>query len=220
MAPGVVRAASCGCGTLGAAPAWRAAAFDDATFPLADTRTLHGFHAVTARLRQRPDSVQTLYVASGRVDARTRDLIARAELAQCPVHVADEARLREIAGTDRHQGVVAIVIGVGCARDARRCPRHARGAGAPARARRRHRSAQPGRLPAQCRRVRRARRHRAQGSRRRRQRDGRQGRERCRRHGPGDHRDQPRARRCGSCKERASGSSAPTPAARACSPPT
>jgi 23S rRNA (guanosine2251-2'-O)-methyltransferase len=64
---------------------------------------------VTARLRQRPDSVQTLYVASGRVDARTRDLIARAELAQCPVHVADEARLREIAGTDHHQGVVAIV---------------------------------------------------------------------------------------------------------------
>jgi 23S rRNA (guanosine2251-2'-O)-methyltransferase len=64
---------------------------------------------VTARLRQRPDSVQSLYVASGRSDARTRDLIARAELAQCPVHSADETRLREIAGTDRHQGVVAIV---------------------------------------------------------------------------------------------------------------
>jgi 23S rRNA (guanosine2251-2'-O)-methyltransferase len=64
---------------------------------------------VTARLRQRPDSVQSLYVASGRHDARTRDLIARAELAQCPVHSADESRLREIAGTDRHQGIVAIV---------------------------------------------------------------------------------------------------------------
>jgi 23S rRNA (guanosine2251-2'-O)-methyltransferase len=60
-------------------------------------------------LRQRPDSVQSLYVASGRHDARTRDLIARAELAQCPVHSADESRLREIAGTDRHQGIVAIV---------------------------------------------------------------------------------------------------------------
>jgi len=64
---------------------------------------------VTARLRQRPDSVQSLHVASGRTDARTRDLIARAELAQCPVHAADDARLTEIAGTDRHQGVVAIV---------------------------------------------------------------------------------------------------------------
>ncbi len=64
---------------------------------------------MTARLRQRPDSVQSLYVASGRHDARTRDLIARAELAQCPVHSADETRLREIAGTDRHQGIVAIV---------------------------------------------------------------------------------------------------------------
>ena len=74
-----------------------------------DTRTLHGFHAVTARLRQRPESVRSLYVASGRSDARTRDLVSRAELAQCPVHMADESRLREIAGTDRHQGVVAIV---------------------------------------------------------------------------------------------------------------
>ncbi len=73
------------------------------------TRTLHGFHAVTARLRQRPESLQALYVASARADARTRELIARAELAQCPVHTADESRLREIAGTDRHQGVVAIV---------------------------------------------------------------------------------------------------------------
>jgi 23S rRNA (guanosine2251-2'-O)-methyltransferase len=76
---------------------------------LADTRTLHGFHAVTARLRQRPESVQSVYIASGRSDARTRDLVERAELAKCPVHLADDSRLRDIAGTDRHQGVVAIV---------------------------------------------------------------------------------------------------------------
>lgn len=74
-----------------------------------DNRTLHGFHAVTARLRQRPESVRALYVAAGRADVRTRDLVARAGLAQCPVHTVDESRLRDIAGTDRHQGIVAIV---------------------------------------------------------------------------------------------------------------
>ena len=73
------------------------------------TRSLHGFHAVTARLRQQPDSIRELYVAAGRHDVRLRDLIARAEAARCPVHAVPDERLREIAGTDRHQGVVAIV---------------------------------------------------------------------------------------------------------------
>jgi len=73
------------------------------------TRTLHGFHAVTARLRQRPDSIRALYVASARSDARTRDLLARAKQAGCAIEAADDARLTAIAGTDRHQGIVAIV---------------------------------------------------------------------------------------------------------------
>ncbi len=38
-----------------------------------------------------------------------RDIVTRAEAAHCPVHAAADERLREIAGTDRHQGVVAIV---------------------------------------------------------------------------------------------------------------
>jgi len=60
-------------------------------------------------LRQQPDSIRELYVAAGRHDVRLRDLIARAEAARCPVHAVPDERLREIAGTDRHQGVVAIV---------------------------------------------------------------------------------------------------------------
>ena len=74
-----------------------------------DTRTLHGFHAVTARLRQRPESVRAIYLASGRHDPRARDLAARAEAAGCPVHVADEARLAQLGAGAPHQGVVAIV---------------------------------------------------------------------------------------------------------------
>jgi 23S rRNA (guanosine2251-2'-O)-methyltransferase len=73
------------------------------------TRSLYGFHAVTARLRQRPECVRALYVAATRRDARMRDLVARAEAAGCPVHMTDDEGLLRIAGTDRHQGVAAIV---------------------------------------------------------------------------------------------------------------
>ncbi len=38
-----------------------------------------------------------------------RELLSRAASARRPVHTADGARLRDLAGTDRHQGVVAIV---------------------------------------------------------------------------------------------------------------
>ena len=76
---------------------------------MAATRTLFGFHAVTARLRQRPDSIKSLYVAAGRHDARSRELAARATAAGVAMHVADDARLADLAGNGRHQGVVAIV---------------------------------------------------------------------------------------------------------------
>jgi 23S rRNA (guanosine2251-2'-O)-methyltransferase len=76
---------------------------------MTDTRTLHGFHAVIARLRQRPESVRAVYVASVRQDARARDLLARAQAAGCEVHSVDDDRLTKIADTAQHQGVVAIV---------------------------------------------------------------------------------------------------------------
>jgi 23S rRNA (guanosine2251-2'-O)-methyltransferase len=76
-----------------------------------DTRSLFGFHAVTARLRQRPESVRALHVAAARRDVRMRDLISRAEAARCPIHATDDGQLTQLAGTDRHQGVVAIVDG-------------------------------------------------------------------------------------------------------------
>ncbi len=73
------------------------------------TRTLHGFHAVTARLRLRPESVREVYVADVRSDARARELLAQAKAAGCVVRSADDVRLTALAGTARHQGVVAIV---------------------------------------------------------------------------------------------------------------
>jgi len=73
------------------------------------TRTLIGFHAVISRLRQRADSVESVYVDAARQDARMRDLASRASSARVAVHAVDAARLAALAGNASHQGVVAIV---------------------------------------------------------------------------------------------------------------
>jgi 23S rRNA (guanosine2251-2'-O)-methyltransferase len=76
---------------------------------MAATRMLFGFHAVTARLRAHAGSMQALYVAGARHDARMRDLVARATTAGVAVHTADDARLAQLVGHHQHQGVIAIV---------------------------------------------------------------------------------------------------------------
>jgi 23S rRNA (guanosine2251-2'-O)-methyltransferase len=76
---------------------------------LPDTRHLVGFHAVTSRLRSRPESVRSIYVAAARRDSRMRELVARAEASRCEVHIVDDERLAKLAGNSSHQGVVAIV---------------------------------------------------------------------------------------------------------------
>ncbi|HEY7787838.1 MAG TPA: 23S rRNA (guanosine(2251)-2'-O)-methyltransferase RlmB [Casimicrobiaceae bacterium] len=76
---------------------------------MAATRPLFGFHAVTARLRQRAESIEALYVDAARQDARMRDLTSRAQAAGVAVHAVDAARLSALSGGGAHQGVVAIV---------------------------------------------------------------------------------------------------------------
>ncbi len=78
---------------------------------MTDTRQLFGFHAVIARLRAQPQSVRSLYVGNARHDRRMRELIERAEIAGVTVHAVDDARLAALAGNDKHQGVVAVVVG-------------------------------------------------------------------------------------------------------------
>ena len=53
--------------------------------------------------------MRALYVTDAKQGPRVRDLLARAASSRCPVHMADGQRLRDLAGTDHHQGVVAIV---------------------------------------------------------------------------------------------------------------
>jgi 23S rRNA (guanosine2251-2'-O)-methyltransferase len=74
-----------------------------------ETRLIHGFHAVTAKLRHAPDDLRELLVAEGRQDGRMRELLKQAEARGVRVIVADAKRLDGMAGGAHHQGVVARV---------------------------------------------------------------------------------------------------------------
>ncbi len=70
---------------------------------------LYGFHSVTARLRQAPDSIKTLYVDRDRDDPRSRDLQKLAGQHGLAITRVDGARLDRMCAGRRHQGVVAMV---------------------------------------------------------------------------------------------------------------
>jgi 23S rRNA (guanosine2251-2'-O)-methyltransferase len=73
------------------------------------TKVLFGFHAVTVRLKTAPDSITEIHVDATRRDARMRQFVERAHAAEAKVVDSDSERLDALAGTPRHQGVVARV---------------------------------------------------------------------------------------------------------------
>jgi len=83
-----------------------------------EQQILVGFHAVIARIRQAPDSLKTVYYDVSRRDRRMKEFI---EITQQTigrkVHQADSERLRQLAGHDRHQGVVAFAEPASLARN-------------------------------------------------------------------------------------------------------
>ena len=70
-------------------------------------KTLTGFHAVTSRLRQKPESVREIYVDVARKDQRAKDLRDLAKRLDVRVIAVDMGRLDGMAGGVKHQGVVA-----------------------------------------------------------------------------------------------------------------
>ena len=76
---------------------------------MSETRLIHGFHAVIAKLRHAPEDVKEIYLAEGRQDGRSRDLLKAAQAAGVRVLPVDAARLEGMAPGQRHQGVVARV---------------------------------------------------------------------------------------------------------------
>ena len=73
------------------------------------TVVVYGFHAVTSRLRNAPDSVEELYVDPQRQDARMRDLLEQARTLGTRIVQLESRRLDGMAGGPRHQGVAARV---------------------------------------------------------------------------------------------------------------
>ncbi|HVL74485.1 MAG TPA: 23S rRNA (guanosine(2251)-2'-O)-methyltransferase RlmB [Noviherbaspirillum sp.] len=71
------------------------------------SKLLFGFHAVTARMRHDASSIEEIYVDAQRHDRRMHDLLRAAEAAKVRIIHAESQRLDGMAGTRRHQGVVA-----------------------------------------------------------------------------------------------------------------
>ena len=72
-------------------------------------RILFGFHAVTVRLKTAPTSVLEVHLDPVRRDARMRQFVERAREAGAKLVESSDAQLHQLAGTSRHQGVVARV---------------------------------------------------------------------------------------------------------------
>ena len=79
---------------------------------MSNPRVLFGFHAITVRLKTAPKSIIELHVESSRRDARMRSFVDRARGAGVKIIETDGERLDKMAGSPRHQGVVARVEAV------------------------------------------------------------------------------------------------------------
>ncbi len=73
------------------------------------TKVLFGFHAVTVRLKTAASSIVDIHVDATRRGARMRQFAERAREAGARVIDSDDQRLSQLAGSPRHQGVVARV---------------------------------------------------------------------------------------------------------------
>ena len=74
-----------------------------------NTRLIHGFHPIMARLRHDPDSVKEIYLDSNRQDRRVKDLLRLADQAGARIVAVEHPRIEGMAPNARHQGVVARV---------------------------------------------------------------------------------------------------------------
>jgi len=73
------------------------------------TKILFGFHAVTVRLKTAPESIVEIHTEASRRDARMRQFVEKVEAAGVKRVDSDDNALIRLAGSPRHQGVVARV---------------------------------------------------------------------------------------------------------------
>jgi 23S rRNA (guanosine2251-2'-O)-methyltransferase len=72
-------------------------------------KTLHGFHAVMARLKRFPDSVLEVFCKENRQDTRMQALLSLATSLPCTVHSVNKAQLDALTHHAPHQGVAAVI---------------------------------------------------------------------------------------------------------------
>jgi 23S rRNA (guanosine2251-2'-O)-methyltransferase len=77
---------------------------------ITNSQYIFGFHAITSRLRQYPDSIKEIYLDMSRQDQRARDLTNLAETTSTRLILCDQDRLHKMTGTTHHQGVAANVM--------------------------------------------------------------------------------------------------------------
>lgn len=77
---------------------------------MSHSQYIFGFHAITSRLRQHPDSIREIYLDENRQDQRARDLIRLAEITSTRLILCHQDRLGRMTGTTHHQGVAAHVM--------------------------------------------------------------------------------------------------------------
>jgi len=76
---------------------------------VAKGRLIYGFHAVAARLKQRPESVREIHLDPSRDDPRVRGLLASAKSTEVKVVHSAAHRLDQMLPGVRHQGVACMV---------------------------------------------------------------------------------------------------------------
>lgn len=76
---------------------------------MTNSRFLFGFHAITVRLKTSPDSLIELYANMARKDQRMVGFLQKVQASNIKIIEADDDRLRQLSGGQRHQGVVARV---------------------------------------------------------------------------------------------------------------
>lgn len=79
---------------------------------MSGTCFIFGFHAVTSRLRQNPNSIKEIFIEATRTDQRTQELIKLAESKKIHVISCNGSKLANMSGNDRHQGIVANIDSV------------------------------------------------------------------------------------------------------------
>lgn len=72
------------------------------------SQLLAGFHAVTARARHAPETIEAVYADAQRRDKRMQTLLQQLQDKSVKVHLVNSDRLGEIAGTVKHQGIIAM----------------------------------------------------------------------------------------------------------------